>query len=129
MPKLLVGNKVDAAAPTQAQRAQSVFPDTLLISALTGAELETLREAILTALELQRVGEETPTLTHQRHIQAVETAKRALEQARDALMQGYPPDLIAVDLRTAWLALGTITGETADETLVQRIFREFCIGK
>jgi tRNA modification GTPase len=129
MPKLLVGNKVDAAAPTQAQRAQSVFPDTLLISALTGAGLETLREAILSALELQRIGEETPTLTHQRHIQAVETAKRALEQAREALRQGYPPDLIAVDLRTAWLALGAITGETADETLVQRIFRDFCIGK
>jgi tRNA modification GTPase len=128
-PKLLVGNKVDAAAPTQAQRAQSVFPDTLLISALTGAGLETLREAILTALELQRIGEETPTLTHQRHIQAVADAKRALEQTREALRQGYPPDLIAVDLRAAWLALGAITGETADETLVQRIFRDFCIGK
>ena len=128
-PKLLVGNKVDAAAFERQRCAQSVFPDTVLISALTGAGLKTLQEAILSALELQRIGEEMPTLTHQRHIQAVETAKRALEQARDALMQGYPPDLIAVDLRTAWLALGTITGETADETLVQRIFREFCIGK
>jgi len=78
---------------------------------------------------VQRVGEETPTLTHQRHIQAVADAKRTLEQAREALRQGYPPDLIAVDLRTAWLALGAITGETADETLVQRIFRDFCIGK
>jgi tRNA modification GTPase len=129
MPKLLVGNKVDAAAFERQRCAQSVFPDTVLISALTGAGLKTLQEAILSALELQRIGEETPTLTHQRHIQAVKDAKRALEQAREALRQGYPPDLIAVDLRTAWLALGAITGETADETLVQRIFRDFCIGK
>jgi tRNA modification GTPase len=128
-PKLLVGNKMDAARPEQVQRAQSIFSNTVLISALTGAGLEMLQEAILSALEVQRVGEETPTLTHQRHIQAVAEAKRALEQARDALMQGYPADLIAVDLRTAWLALGAITGETADETLVQRIFRDFCIGK
>ena len=128
-PKLLVGNKVDAAASERQRCAQSVFPDTVLISALTGAGLETLQEAILSALELQRIGEETPTLTHQRHIQAVAGAKRALESAREALLQGYPPDLIAVDLRTAWLALGAITGETADETLVQRIFRDFCIGK
>jgi tRNA modification GTPase len=128
-PKLLVGNKVDAADLAQVQRSRSVFLDSVLISALTGAGLDALQEAILTALELQRIGEETPTLTHQRHIQAVKDAKRALEQAREALRQGYPPDLIAVDLRTAWLALGAITGETADETLVQRIFRDFCIGK
>jgi tRNA modification GTPase len=128
-PKLLVGNKVDAADLAQVQRSRSVFLDSVLISALTGAGLDALQEAILTALELQRIGEETPTLTHQRHIQAVKDAKRALEQAREALRQGYPPDLIAVDLRAAWLALGAITGETADETLVQRIFRDFCIGK
>jgi tRNA modification GTPase len=127
-PKLLVGNKVDAA-PKRQQHARSVFPNSVFISALTGAGLEALQAAILTALELQRVGEETPTLTHQRHIQAVADAKRTLEQTREALRQGYPPDLIAVDLRAAWLALGAITGETADETLVQRIFRDFCIGK
>ncbi len=128
-PKLLVGNKMDAADPAQVQRACSVFPDSVLISALTGAGLDALQEAILTALEVQRIGEETLTLTHQRHIQAVADAKRALEHARDALQRGYSPDLIAVDLRAAWLALGAITGETADETLVQRIFRDFCIGK
>jgi tRNA modification GTPase len=128
-PKLLVGNKMDAADPAQVQRACSVFPDSVLISALTGAGLDALQEAILTALEVQRIGEETLTLTHQRHIQAVADAKRALEHARDALQHGYSPDLIAVDLRAAWLALGAITGETADETLVQRIFRDFCIGK
>ncbi|MFT0745896.1 tRNA uridine-5-carboxymethylaminomethyl(34) synthesis GTPase MnmE [Synechococcus sp. RC10B2] len=127
-PKLLVGNKVDAA-PKRQQHARSVFPNSVFISALTGTGLDALQEAILTALEVQRVGEETPTLTHQRHIQAVAEAKRALEQTREALRQGYPPDLIAVDLRAAWLALGAITGETADETLVQRIFRDFCIGK
>jgi len=128
-PKLLVGNKMDAADPAQVQRACSVFLDSVLISALTGAGLDALQEAILTALEVQRIGEETLTLTHQRHIQAVADAKRALEHARDALQHGYSPDLIAVDLRAAWLALGAITGETADETLVQRIFRDFCIGK
>ena len=128
-PKLRVGNKLDAADPAQAQRACSVFPDSVLIAALTGAGLDALQTAILTALEVQRIGEETPTLTHQRHIQAVADAQRALEHAHDALQHGYPPDLIAVDMRTAWLALGAITGETADETLVQRIFRDFCIGK
>lgn len=128
-PKVQVGNKTDCATPQQCARAREYFPNTVLLSARTGAGLDTLKQAILRALALQRIGEETPTLTHQRHIQAVESALHALQAARDALIRGYPPDLVAVDLRTAWLALGTITGETADETLVQRIFRDFCIGK
>lgn len=128
-PKVRVGNKTDCATPQRCARAREYFSDTVLLSARTGAGLEALKQAILRALELQRIGEETPTLTHQRHIQAVESACHALQSAHAALMQGYPPDLMAVDLRAAWLALGAITGETADETLVQRIFRDFCIGK
>jgi tRNA modification GTPase len=34
-----------------------------------------------------------------------------------------------VDLRGALDALGTITGETVGEDLLDVIFREFCIGK
>lgn len=128
-PKVRVGNKTDCATPQQCARAREYFSDTVLLSARTGAGLDMLKQAILSALSLQRIGEETPTLTHQRHIHAAESARHALEAAYAALIQGYPPDLVAVDLRTAWLALGAITGETADETLVQRIFRDFCIGK
>lgn len=128
-PRVLAGNKTDRATPPQRQHALQAFPDSVLISAWTGEGLDALKKAILTALELQRIGGETPALTHQRHIQAVEDARRALESAHTALVQGYPPDLIAVDLRSAWLALGAITGDTADETLVHRIFRDFCIGK
>ena len=38
-------------------------------------------------------------------------------------------DLISIDLRTAWEALGEITGDTTGEDLLDRIFSEFCIGK
>jgi tRNA modification GTPase len=80
-PKLLVGNKVDAADLCASSNAPAASSRTACcISALTGAGLDALQEAILTALEVQRIGEETPTLTHQRHIQAVADAQRALEQ-------------------------------------------------
>lgn len=132
-PKLLVGNKLDLldappAAPDLLAGITGVA-DIVFVSARTGTGLETLQQAILNALNLQRIGEETPLLTHQRHIHAVEQAKQHLRNALDSLQQRLPPDLIAVDLRSAWLALGTITGETADEALVERIFRDFCIGK
>lgn len=102
---------------------------TVYISALTGYNLNALKQALLHALQLQRVGEETPALTHQRHIHAVQRAKEHLIQALESLHAGMPPDIVAVDLRGAWLALGEITGASVGEELVNRIFRDFCIGK
>lgn len=129
-PKVIVGNKVDLAVEVNA----SPFPvegqrGSLRVSARTGAGLDSLKHEILETLQLQKIGEETPLLTHQRHIQAVQEARAHLLHAREALRQCVPPDLLAVALRSAWLALNEITGENIDEALINRIFRDFCIGK
>ncbi|MFN7018022.1 MAG: tRNA uridine-5-carboxymethylaminomethyl(34) synthesis GTPase MnmE [Fimbriimonadales bacterium] len=126
-PKVLVGNKADLSRPPFA--TLTADEPTVIISALTGAGLDALRQAILNALQLACLGEETATLTHQRHIHAVQRAKAGLLQALESLQAGMPPDIVAIDLRGAWLALGEITGASADDELVNRIFREFCIGK
>ncbi|CUU04336.1 tRNA modification GTPase trmE [Armatimonadetes bacterium GBS] len=126
-PRLLVWNKIDLI--DLAQRPTRDGEHQVWISALTGQGMEALLEALLEAVGLTGVGEETLTLTHMRHIESVRTARESLLQARASLEAGMPPDIVAVDLRAAWLALGAITGETVDEALVARIFRDFCIGK
>jgi tRNA modification GTPase len=105
------------------------FDITVRVSALTGEGLPTLCEAILDAVNLTGVGEESLLLAHERHVRAVETARQHLISALEATRAGLPLEVLAVDLRGAWLALGEITGETVDEQLVNRIFRDFCIGK
>ncbi|MCX6375617.1 MAG: hypothetical protein NTU88_06215, partial [Armatimonadetes bacterium] len=40
-----------------------------------------------------------------------------------------PADLICIDLKSAADALGSITGETVTDDVIDRIFSEFCIGK
>jgi tRNA modification GTPase len=39
------------------------------------------------------------------------------------------PEFIALDLREALDSVGLITGATYTEDILERIFREFCIGK
>jgi len=64
-----------------------------------------------------------------RHRRALEETLAALEQAIRTAGSGMPSDLVSIDLKTAADALGSITGETVTEDVIDRIFSEFCIGK
>ncbi len=49
--------------------------------------------------------------------------------AFQSLREKLPIDLAAIDLREALDALGEITGDTVQESILDEIFRHFCIGK
>ena len=43
--------------------------------------------------------------------------------------EGLPMEIIALDLRSGLEPLGGIIGETTNEDILDRIFKEFCLGK
>ena len=51
-----------------------------------------------------------------------------MKEALQTLEQ-YTPDVAATDLQAAQSALGEITGENADEKLLDCVFARFCVGK
>lgn len=68
-------------------------------------------------------------LTNLRHKEAVEEALSSLIQAVDTMKAGLPEDFITIDMMDAYKKLGLINGETASEDLVNKIFKDFCMGK
>ena len=64
-----------------------------------------------------------------RHRDALVKTEQSLRQASASLKDGMPLDLVAVDLRAALDHLGEITGHVSTEDILDKIFREFCIGK
>jgi tRNA modification GTPase len=100
------------------------------VSAHTGVGIEDLQSAILSAFQAS-AGEsgETTLLSDQRHYQALLGAQAAILAYLHELQAGSSPEFLAVELRTALAALGEITGETASEDILERIFSRFCIGK
>ncbi|HZU11258.1 MAG TPA: tRNA uridine-5-carboxymethylaminomethyl(34) synthesis GTPase MnmE [Chloroflexota bacterium] len=96
-------------------------------SAVAPGGLDGLREALADAV----LGghREAVVAGNVRHADALRRALAALQLAGDALDAETPIDLVSFDLRAAADALGEITGDNVDDELLDRIFREFCIGK
>lgn len=67
-------------------------------------------------------------LLSERHYRAVSAALSAVNAALEAV-KSAPSELYAEDIRRAWEALGVISGETANETVIDEIFSKFCVGK
>ena len=96
------------------------------VSAKTGEGVDMLVQAIASTYRENGVtgGE---VITSERHVSALQQAKRALESAK--LNIDSTVDCTLIDLREAYDALGQITGKTAKEDIINTIFSKFCVGK
>lgn len=106
------------------------FPLVVRLSAKTGHGIEALRDAIRD--RVVRPGfepESSVVITHLRHHQALNTAHMAVERAIASVQGRVAGECIALDIRESLDALGEITGAVTHEDILDRIFRDFCIGK
>ena len=96
-------------------------------SAVTGAGIEKLKRLLYDKGFGART-EDAAFLIEERHYDALKRALDSLEKAI-AACACQPLDLIGIDVKEAWDALGEITGETATEAIIEEIFMKFCVGK
>lgn len=68
-------------------------------------------------------------ITNVRHKKALEDAYESLNMVENSISMGMPEDFFSIDLMNAYEALGSITGESVGEDLVNEIFSKFCTGK
>ena len=96
-------------------------------SAVTGEGILRLKE-LLYEKSFGPRGEDAAFLIEERHFNALQRANDFLTKAINAC--GCEPlDLIGIDVKATWDALGEITGETATEAIIEEIFSKFCVGK
>ncbi len=101
------------------------------VSVRTGEGLEELREVLpaLVFSGLVRLGGDVPVLTRKRHTEGIRKAKLELEAFQQALEVGMPTEVATTHLRPAETALEELLGVIPREEILDRLFREFCIGK
>ena len=128
-PLILVINKTDLAPS-----ATVSFPNRINYSVTTAAAhnqgIEGLEKAILETVHTNNLkAADLDLAINQRQAAALTRAKLSLEQVQQTITQQLPLDFWTIDLRGAIQALGEITGEEVTESVLDRIFSRFCIGK
>ena len=68
-------------------------------------------------------------ITNIRHKTALQDAYDSLVKVNVSIENNMPEDFYSIDLLDAYESLGSITGETIGEDLVNEIFSKFCMGK
>jgi tRNA modification GTPase len=130
-PTILVVNKIDLVAPeTISSLLPQDFAQVVYTAAAEGRGIDDLEQAILQIARSGRVqAADLDVAINQRQAAALLRAQQAIGRVCETMAQQLPLDFWTIDLRDAIQALGEITGEEVTESVLDRIFSRFCIGK
>lgn len=119
-------SKIEPPLPPLNQGAGSI----VLMAAALNQGIDELENAILTAVNRGNItAADLDLAINQRQAAALTRAKISLQQVQETIEGKLPLDFWSIDLRGAIQALGEITGEEVTESVLDRIFSRFCIGK
>jgi tRNA modification GTPase len=119
-------NKVDLVEADQV--ADHARQGAYLVSAKTGAGVEELLRSLEIRLE-QETEDAAPALMQARQVEMLEQAQGALARGVELLKQSASPEFVLADIQEALFAVMTISGKKFDDDVMDRVFREFCLGK
>lgn len=134
-PLVVVGTKLDLReGPSEMDGALTVGGRRVQVvetSTVSGAGLDVLRDALagMVFSGLVQADTDAPVITQARQAQEIRNAVGHIEAFVSEAEGGVPAELAASHLLPAETALEEVVGVIPDEEVLDRVFRDFCIGK
>ena len=101
----------------------------LAISCTTGEGIDLLTKTIAERALGGAATAVNPVAINARHQSCLRRAAEFLDASLATLGENQPPEIIAIEIRSALDAIGEVIGKTDTEDLLGEIFSSFCIGK
>jgi tRNA modification GTPase len=130
----VVGNKADlidcAAATVKQAEIQSLAGQrpVFLVSSKTGSGLLALEDFLKNQMSL-RMSEDSDVAIQSRHFHLLEKLKKHLEAAQTLIASAASEEFIALELSDGLRCIHEVLGTEVNEQIIDRVFRDFCIGK
>lgn len=130
-PGVVLLNKTDLSQKLMPEEIQSLTKKEIIsFSVVTGEGLEQLEETINQQFIEQKIETNNELyITNARQKEALFQTRESLQKVKESIELGMPEDLYAIDLTDAYESLGKIIGETIEEDIIEKIFKDFCMGK
>lgn len=124
-------NKSDLPAALQKEEIMRYSNKKVIpFSAKKGEGLDELEDYLNQLLSDKKMdSKEEIYITNVRQREALLRTKESLEKVEESIQAGMPEDMYAIDLTDAYESLGLIIGETVEEDIIEKIFKDFCMGK
>ena len=132
MDYIVVVNKTDIEQKINLDRVKELAGDHRIVttSLLKEEGVMELEEAIAALFfEGQVEANDLTYVSNARHIALLHQAQEVIEDALDAAKMGVPVDMVQIDVTRTWEILGEIIGDTVQESLINQLFSQFCLGK
>jgi tRNA modification GTPase len=128
--RIIIINKIDIAdSGTVAEMQRGLGEEAVLFSALTGAGLQDLQEAITRRIRNDYVQIEHSFIADMRIIVLLKNSVSITEKLCGLITSRSPGEIIAFELQSLMDTLADITGEITPDDILDSIFSRFCIGK
>ena len=91
--------------------------------------IDKLEETITEIFDTSEINRESILITNTRHERLLNQAGKKLDDSLTDINMGIPLDAVEVDLRGSYDDLGLIIGESVSDEIMDKVFKEFCVGK
>lgn len=129
---VVVVNKIDLPKQIDLEEVRALVPHAKLITTSFKEEkgIEELEEAISMLFFKGGITTKDATyVSNARHIALLKQTQSTIADAIVAVESDMPIDMVQIDLTRAWELLGEIIGDTVQESLIDQLFSQFCLGK
>jgi len=125
---IIVINKVDLDNKLAVNKLKDY--NIVSISAINNKGIEDLKNNIIKLFDLEKI--KTSDMTYLTNAESISKLKICLKDIKNvykSVKDGVPLDIISIDIRDIWELLGSITGESYSDELIDQMFSRFCLGK
>jgi len=127
--RIVVVNKCDLPKQAEGFGGHLSEVEIVEVSAKTGEGFEKLYRLIEEMFLEGGISADGDIITRARHVHLLNETIRHLRAALETIEKCMPEDILAIDLKAAYVFLGEMLGEAVGDDVIDRIFEEFCVGK
>ncbi len=130
---IILFNKCDKVSSEHLTQWEFAFANIeahkLFLSAKHRQGLDELETLLLKTAALPEISQNDVIVTNVRHYEALTRALDSIHRVQSGLQMNLSGDFVSQDLRECIHHLSDIVGEVSNDSVLQNIFRRFCIGK